>query len=90
MRFRFVRIIPTASSGAGRVKGAPLQNQQRTLVARLARVAARFRGIGRELHTALPRHPSVHRQAPLSHRFSFRLQNSHYVNWPAPGQTLTT
>ena len=52
---------------------------------RLARLANRFRGIGGERHYA-----SVDRQAPLSHRFSFRLQNSHYVNWPVPGQTLTT
>jgi hypothetical protein len=42
-------------------------------------------GIGGERHYA-----SVDRQAPLSHRFSFRLQNGHYVNWPVPGQTLTT
>jgi len=42
-------------------------------------------GIGGERHYA-----SVDRQAPLSHRFSFRLQNSHYVNWPVPGQSLTT
>jgi hypothetical protein len=39
---------------------------------------------------ALPHYASTDRQAPLSHRFSFRLQNSHYMNWPTAGQTLTT
>ena len=29
-------------------------------------------------------------QIPLSHRLGFRLQNSHYADWPVSGQTLTT
>jgi hypothetical protein len=39
---------------------------------------------------ALPHRASVDSQAPLSHRFSFRLQNSHHVNWATAGQTPTT
>ncbi|HEY1430339.1 MAG TPA: SGNH/GDSL hydrolase family protein [Stellaceae bacterium] len=54
-------------------------------MARFAHLASRFRGLGGQRHR-----PSVDRQAPLSHRFSFRLQNSHYVNWPVHRQTLTT
>src|SRR6266404_9521999 len=64
-----------------------LQNQRRSLAARLA---GALRGAVGERHTALPHRASIDRQAPLSHRFSFRLQNSHYVNWPTAGQTLTT
>jgi hypothetical protein len=67
-----------------------LQDQRRSLAARLARLASGFRGADGELQTALAHSASIDRQAPLSHRFSFRLQNSHYVNWPTAGQTLTT
>jgi hypothetical protein len=65
-------------------------DQRRFLAARLARLAGGRRGVGGERHTALPHCASIDRQAPLSHRFSFRLQDSHYVNWPTAGQTLTT
>jgi len=59
------------------------------LAARLARLAGVLRGVC-ERHTALPHGASIDPQAPLSNRFSFRLQNSHYVNWPTASQTLTT
>jgi hypothetical protein len=68
-----------------------LQDLRRSVATWRARLAGGFRGAVGERHTALPpdRAP-IDAQAPLSHRFSFRLQNSHYVNWPTPGQTLTT
>ena len=67
-----------------------MQDQRGSLAARLVRLAGGLRGASGERHTALAHRASTDRQAPLSHRFSFRLQNSHYVNWPNSGQTLTT
>src|SRR5215472_14073459 len=73
-----------------KAKGSLLQNQRESLALRLARLAIRCRDIGRVRHAALSQHTSVDRQMPRSEQFSFRLQNSHYRNWPIPGQTLTT
>ena len=67
-----------------------MQQQRQSLAMWLARMASGFRGVGGERRTALPHPPSADRQVSLSHRLSFRLQNSHYVDWSVPGQTLTT
>jgi len=67
-----------------------LQNQRRTPAEQLARLANRFRKSGGKPRTGWPPAEPVLWQAPLSHRFSFRLQNGHYANSPVAGQTLTT
>jgi hypothetical protein len=55
-----------------------------------ARAAGRRALWRRRAPHGLPPRASIDSQAPLSHRFSFRMQNSHYINWPTAGQTLTT
>ena len=67
-----------------------MQNRRRTPAEQLARVANWLRKSGGEPPTAWPPLESVDWQAPLSHRFSFRLQNGHYADSPVAGQTLTT
>jgi hypothetical protein len=65
---------PDVCEGARfRAKGFLLQDQRRSLAARLARLAGRRGGVGGERHMALPHYASIDRQTPLSHRFSFRL-----------------
>ena len=67
-----------------------MQNRRRTPAEQLARVASWLRKSGGEPRKAWPPLESVDWQPPLSHRFSFRLQNGHYANSPVAGQTLTT